>query len=94
MHFQIGGTSAAGPTVGGIVSLINDARLAKGLPTLGFLNPLIYTIGAIVPDAFNDIVGGSNPGCGTEGFTVRVTINHSEACRSHIPCRLRSAGIL
>ncbi|KAH9928380.1 tripeptidyl peptidase A [Fomitopsis serialis] len=71
-NFRIGGTSAAAPTVGGIVSLINDARLAKGLPTLGFLNPLIYAIGAIVPDAFNDIVGGSNPGCGTEGFTAEV----------------------
>jgi len=71
-NFRIGGTSAAAPTVGGIVSLINDARLAKGLPTLGFLNPLIYAIGAIVPDAFNDIIGGSNPGCGTEGFTAEV----------------------
>ncbi|KAH9831612.1 tripeptidyl peptidase A [Rhodofomes roseus] len=71
-NFLIGGTSAAAPTVGGIVSLLNDARLAKGLPALGFLNPLIYAIGAIVPDAFNDIVGGSNRGCGTEGFTAEV----------------------
>ncbi|KZT67453.1 subtilisin-like protein [Daedalea quercina L-15889] len=69
---QIGGTSAAAPTVGGIVSLLNDARLANGLPALGFLNPLIYAVGAILPDAFNDIVGGSNPGCGTEGFTAEV----------------------
>ena len=31
---------------------------------LGFLNPLFYGH----PEAFNDIVGGSNPGCGTTGF--------------------------
>jgi len=69
---QIGGTSAASPTFAGLVSLLNDARLSKGLPSLGFLNPLIYAIGALVPKGFNDIVGGSNPGCGTEGFNATV----------------------
>lgn len=94
-HFRIGGTSAAAPTIGGIVSLINDARLARGLPTLGFLNPFIYAIGAIVPDAFNDIVGGSNPGCGTEGFTVGVRFKHVWKRAAHSwSHRLRLAGTL
>ncbi|CCL99284.1 uncharacterized protein FIBRA_01300 [Fibroporia radiculosa] len=69
---QIGGTSAATPTFSGFVSLLNDARLAKKLPPLGFLNPLIYAAGAFAPKAFNDIVGGSNPGCGTEGFNATI----------------------
>ena len=38
----IGGTSAATPVLAGMVSLINDARLEAGQPTLGFLNPFLY----------------------------------------------------
>ncbi|KAI0355318.1 tripeptidyl peptidase A [Trametes cingulata] len=67
---SIGGTSAAAPTFTGIVSLLNSARLSKGLPPLGFLNPLIYTIQALDPTAFNDITVGNNPGCGTPGFNA------------------------
>ncbi|KAH9899475.1 tripeptidyl peptidase A [Cubamyces lactineus] len=67
---SIGGTSAAAPTFTGIVSLLNSARLSKGLPPLGFLNPLIYTIQALEPSAFNDITVGNNPGCGTPGFNA------------------------
>ena len=67
---MIGGTSAAAPTFAGFVALLNDARIKAGLPTLGFLNPLIYSIGATDPTAFNDITTGNNPGCGTEGFNV------------------------
>ncbi|KAJ7693880.1 tripeptidyl peptidase A [Mycena rosella] len=64
---SIGGTSAATPVVAGIVALLNDARLAAGRPPLGFLNPLIYKRGA---HAFNDVVAGNNPGCGTPGFNA------------------------
>lgn len=67
---SIGGTSAASPTFAGFVSLLNDARIKAGLPSLGFLNPLIYAIGQAHPDAFNDITTGNNPGCGTEGFNA------------------------
>ncbi|KAI0925655.1 hypothetical protein AcV5_008333 [Taiwanofungus camphoratus] len=69
---HIGGTSAASPTFAAIISLLNDARLASGFPPLGFLNPLIYAIGATVPSAFNDITVGNNPGCGTEGFNASI----------------------
>ncbi|KZV63258.1 tripeptidyl peptidase A [Peniophora sp. CONT] len=65
---SIGGTSAATPTFAGIISLLNDARLSQGLPSLGFLNPLIYS--ANVSATFNDITVGSNPGCGTQGFNA------------------------
>lgn len=62
----VAGTSAAAPTVGGILSLVNDKRIAAGQPTLGFVNPLLYKN----PTSLNDIVGGNNPGCGSKGFTA------------------------
>ncbi|GJJ05822.1 hypothetical protein Clacol_000009 [Clathrus columnatus] len=65
----IGGTSAASPIFAGIVALLNDARIAAGKPSLGFLNPLIY---GKASKAFNDITIGSNPGCGTEGFSCAI----------------------
>ncbi|XP_028994295.1 tripeptidyl-peptidase 1 [Betta splendens] len=40
----VSGTSASAPVVGGILSLINDQRLLKGLPPLGFLNPRLYKL--------------------------------------------------
>lgn len=35
---------ASTPVVGGMFSLINDKRLMKGLPVLGFLNPRLYKL--------------------------------------------------
>lgn len=61
----VDGTSCSAPTVAGIISLLNDLRLQKGQSSLGFLPPLIYGKWAA---AVNDIVGGSNPGCDTNGF--------------------------
>ena len=51
-----------------MVALLNDFRLSQGKSSLGFLNPLIYAAG--VSAGFNDITSGSNPGCGTNGFTA------------------------
>jgi subtilase family serine protease len=58
---SVDGTSAASPTIAGLVGLINSARIQQGKPTVGFLNPLLYaawtsTNGA----AFNDITIGNN----------------------------------
>lgn len=66
---SIGGTSASSPSFAGFVALLNDARIKAKKPSLGFLNPLIYSVG--VP-AFNDITIGHNSGCGTPGFNVSV----------------------
>ncbi|KAJ6542703.1 subtilisin-like protein [Mycena capillaripes] len=60
------GTSAAPPVVGAMLTLINDARLAAGKSPVGFINPAIYSDN--FRGAFHDIVSGSNPGCGTDGF--------------------------
>ncbi|CAE6466677.1 unnamed protein product, partial [Rhizoctonia solani] len=67
--YSIGGTSASAPAVAGIIALLNDARLAKGLPALGFLNPWLYTLGRF---GLNDITSGNNPGCGTPGFNATI----------------------
>lgn len=39
-----GGTSASAPTVAGMISLINDERLGKGLKPLGFINTRLYAL--------------------------------------------------
>ncbi|KAG8726739.1 hypothetical protein FRC12_023129 [Ceratobasidium sp. 428] len=65
--YSIGGTSASAPTVAAIFALLNDARLAKKLPPLGFLNPWLYTLGRF---GLNDITQGNNPGCNTPGFNA------------------------
>ena len=55
-----GGTSAAAPLVGGLIGLLNDARLKAGKPTMGFLNPFLYAGGW---KGLTDITGGRAEGC-------------------------------
>ncbi|KAF8903506.1 peptidase S8/S53 domain-containing protein [Gymnopilus junonius] len=64
----VSGTSASCPTVAAVFALLNDYRLSQGRPSLGFINPLIYS--AATSSGFNDITSGSNPGCGTNGFAA------------------------
>lgn len=61
----VGGTSCSVTAFGAVVGLLNDVRLSSGKPSLGFLNPLLYSTAA---SGFNDITLGSNPGCGSNGF--------------------------
>ncbi|KAJ7804158.1 family S53 protease [Mycena olivaceomarginata] len=60
------GTSCSSPTFASIVALLNDELVAAGKPTLGFLNPFLYSSAGRA--ALNDIVFGTNPGCGTSGL--------------------------
>ena len=60
------GTSASSPTVGSIITLVNEARIDVGKSSVGFINPTIYQH----PNVFNDITQGGNQGCGTPGFTA------------------------
>ncbi|KAF8265630.1 subtilisin-like protein [Lactarius quietus] len=64
---KIDGTSCATSTVAGIISLLNDYKLSIGKKPLGFLNPWLYGLAVV---GMNDITSGSNPGCGTEGFSA------------------------
>jgi len=54
------GTSASTPIFAGIATLLNDRRLNAGKKQLGFLNPLLYQMGAKFPSAFQDIASGDN----------------------------------
>ncbi|THG96319.1 hypothetical protein EW026_g5491 [Hermanssonia centrifuga] len=62
------GTSASTPVSAAIFSAVNDARLAIGKKSIGFLNPTIYA--SSFKGVFNDITNGTNQGCGTQGFTA------------------------
>ncbi|KAI0062178.1 family S53 protease [Artomyces pyxidatus] len=64
----VDGTSCSTPITASIVALINDQLIAAGKSPLGFLNPFVYQNQAI----FTDITSGTNPGCGTNGFTAGV----------------------
>ncbi len=59
-QISVGGTSAAAPTFASVIGLLNNARLASGKPSLGFLNPWLYDQGA---GGFTDIVEGGSRGC-------------------------------
>ncbi|XP_037096739.1 tripeptidyl-peptidase 1 [Syngnathus acus] len=56
----VSGTSASTPVVGGMFSLINDKRLMKGLPVLGFLNPRLYKLKG---QALFDVTEGCHLAC-------------------------------
>ncbi|KAH6612278.1 peptidase S8/S53 domain-containing protein [Chaetomium sp. MPI-SDFR-AT-0129] len=58
------GTSASAPTFAAMVALVNAERLKVGKGSVGFVNPVLYEH----PEVFQDVVEGTNPGCGTEGF--------------------------
>ncbi|CAE6473904.1 unnamed protein product [Rhizoctonia solani] len=66
---SVAGTSASAPAFAGVIALLNDYRLSQGKSPLGFLNPWLYSSAT---SALNDIISGSNPGCGTNGFTARA----------------------
>jgi hypothetical protein len=72
----LGGTSLAAPRWAGFVALANEQAAANG-ETIGFLNPLVYTIGqgSGYDTAFHDITTGSNPSGSTvpAGFTGSFT---------------------
>jgi tripeptidyl-peptidase-1 len=60
------GTSAAAPVFASVITKINDARLSMGKRPVGFLNPVLYAN----PHVMNDVVSGSNYGCGVKGFNA------------------------
>jgi len=61
-----GGTSASTPIFASLINRINELRLNAGKSAVGFVNPALYAH----PEMFNDITNGTNPGCGTDGFSA------------------------
>ncbi len=66
-----GGTSAAAPVVGGLIGLLNDARLKAGKPAMGFINPWLYSTGY---KALIDVTGGSAKGCNGVNLQTGETV--------------------
>jgi subtilase family serine protease len=73
----IGGTSVAAPTFAGIVALIDQRT---GI-SQGNINPRLYALAALVPEAFHDITTGTNQVPCTAGTTgcATGTIGYSAA---------------
>jgi tripeptidyl-peptidase I len=57
-HYQ--GTSCSAPMFAGVVALLNDARIKARKPSMGFLNPWLYSIGEV---GLNDVIDGGSKGC-------------------------------
>ena len=66
-----GGSSASAPVFAAMVSLVNSYRLSKGLGTLGWINPSLYSYYA---QFTNDVTSGSNlcseTYCCVQGFSA------------------------
>jgi hypothetical protein len=56
----------------GYLALVNQQSVANGNPTLGFINPAIYTIGlgSNYDTDFHDITSGSNGYSATKGYDL------------------------
>jgi kumamolisin len=67
----IGGTSWAAPVWAGLCALINEARHTAGLPSVPYLNPLIYPL--IGTGCFRDITTGRNGEFAADPGYDRVT---------------------
>ena len=65
------GTSFAAPMWNGLAALINEYLASQGLGRLGFLNPIVYAIGANPADyaaAFRDVDDGGYTACDSTTF--------------------------
>jgi len=63
------GTSCSAPSFAAVVSLLNDARLNAGLPSLGFLHPVLYALSSrpeVYPTLFTDMTLGDSE-CDSSG---------------------------
>jgi uncharacterized protein (TIGR03437 family) len=58
-----GGTSAGAPSFAGVVALLNQSLVSRGVlqqPGLGMINPNLYRLASAAPNVFHDITQGSN----------------------------------
>ncbi|KAF7351706.1 Serine protease S53 [Mycena sanguinolenta] len=67
-YWILNGTSCSTPIFAAMIALVNDRLIAARRPVLGFLNPLLYSPRGRA--AFTDVTSGTNPGCGTNGFSA------------------------
>jgi kumamolisin len=66
-----GGTSMAAPIWATIIAIANARRQANGQPPVGFINPLLYYLGRVLPDGGEHAaLRGINNGCSDIEFRV------------------------
>lgn len=67
-----GGTSFAAPMWAGYLALVNQQSVANGNKTVGFINPILYSIGkgSSYDSDFHDIVSGSNGYSAATGYDL------------------------
>lgn len=58
--------AASAPVFASMINMINERRLKQGKGPVGFVNAALYAN----PQVMQDIELGSNPGCGTNGFSA------------------------
>ena len=61
--FAVGGTSAASPSLAGILAMLNQYQVSKGFQTkagLGNINPQLYRLALAAAGVFHDINSGDN----------------------------------
>ena len=56
----VDGTSCAAPVMAGLIAVLNQHQLSVGRPTLGFVNPLLYTAARYSPETFTDVTAGNS----------------------------------
>jgi len=69
-----GGTSFSAPRWAGFMALVNQQAADQGNPTLGFIDPAIYSIGqsSNYGSDFHDIVSGTNDCCSQTVWYIAV----------------------
>jgi hypothetical protein len=65
-----GGTSASAPFWATLLSQVDAVFHDQGLPSLGYMNDLLYTAAVIAPASFNDVALGNNVSSFTLGGTI------------------------
>jgi len=71
-----GGTSCAAPLWAAFTSLINQQAVENGLPTVGFINPALYSIAKnnfLYGRTFHDVVTGNNTNAVSTNLFYAVT---------------------
>eukprot|EP00698_Gefionella_okellyi_P026033 TRINITY_DN979_c0_g1_i2.p1 TRINITY_DN979_c0_g1~~TRINITY_DN979_c0_g1_i2.p1 ORF type:complete len:573 (-),score=84.76 TRINITY_DN979_c0_g1_i2:335-2053(-) len=81
LHSYVMGTSASAPVVAGIFALLNDIRLQKGEPPLGFLNPWIYQTAVEHPGGMYCCL---NNALNNAFSALTFLIAHETVCTSYI----------
>jgi uncharacterized protein (TIGR03437 family) len=60
---SVGGTSAASPSLAGVIAILNQYQVSRGFqaqPGLGNINPQLYHLAQSMPSVFHDIISGNN----------------------------------